>query len=150
MASQEHVRQYLAYWFQLGKRVLIHGGRESMLPQPVIQGNRYSAEFEACWRRIMTAGAGDCYLEGTPQTIQELLSPTWDISPCSRCDMPVPMLSLGATVPSCPCSDMPSWPDLGLPRPRSPVDSNAHLSQIRDRLMQTNRSAANSSSNLSS
>jgi hypothetical protein len=53
MASEQEVRQYLAYWFQLGKKVLIRNGQESLLPQPVIQGDRYSQAFEDCWQQIL-------------------------------------------------------------------------------------------------
>ncbi|MBF2080417.1 MAG: hypothetical protein IGR76_18340 [Synechococcales cyanobacterium T60_A2020_003] len=136
MASPEHVRQYLAYWFQLGKRVLLKNGEESLLPEPVFQGNRYSDSFERCWNYILRSESGDCYLEGTRQTIAELLSPSWDVVSCARCDMPVPMIVLGnaADSVSCPCSDLPSWPDTELPAPRSAVDSTDKLDRIRRRL----------------
>lgn len=141
MASEQQVRQYLAYWFQLGKRVLIHGGRESLLPRPVIQGNRYSDEFESCWQQINANNAGDCYLEGTNQTIAELLSPAWEINPCSRCSMPVPLRTVGmVSSPDCTCSDIPDWPNNDMPQPRDPIDSQTLLMQIRDRLKQTSES----------
>ncbi len=75
MASEQQVKQYLAYWFQLGKRLLIRGGEEALLPVPVIQGDRYSQAFEDCWKKISAPNAGDCHLEGTGQTIAELLTP---------------------------------------------------------------------------
>lgn len=135
MASQEQVRQYLAYWFQLGKRLVVEN-HEMILPDPVIQGDRYSAEFEACWQRILDSKHKDFYLEGTHQTIAELLSPCWDVLPCVRCEMPVPMMCVGfPSDPSCPCFDLPSWPNLDLPRPRSPVNSHTQLNQIRERLL---------------
>lgn len=137
MASQEQVRQYLAYWFQLGKRVLIFNGDEALLPQPVIHGDRYSSEFEDCWQRIQSVDSGDCYLEGTDQTIAELLSSEWEIVSCARCAMPVPMVVQGQPPDSCPCYDLPLWPDTELPAPRSPVNSRDRLSQIRDRLTQS-------------
>lgn len=135
MASQHQVRQYLAYWFQLGKSVLIHGEQEALLPRPVIQGDRYSQEFEDCWQRVKSSESGDCYLEGTEQTIAELLSPAWDISPCARCSMPVPMPNAGMSAEVCPCVDLPNWPDTETPQPRSPVSSQNHLVGIRDRLL---------------
>jgi len=134
MASEQQVRQYLAYWFQLGKRVLLHGGKEACLPRPVIQGDRYSPEFEACWQRVCAPEAGDCYLELTNQTIAALLTPAWDISPCSRCSMPVPVQVVGVPSLECTCSDLPNWPNTEIPQPRSPISSEAKLLQIRDRL----------------
>jgi hypothetical protein len=136
MASEHQVKQYLAYWFQLGKRVLVRGGQTGLLPQPVIRGDRYSPEFEDCWRKLRSADAGDCYLEGTSQTIAELLSPAWELNPCSRCSMPVPVKSLGIANLECPCVDVPNWPNTEIPQPRAPINSQTSLGEIRDRLRQ--------------
>jgi hypothetical protein len=141
MASQQQVRQYLAYWFQLGKRLILNHGAATMLPQPVIRGDRYSAEFEECWQRVTASDARDCYLEGTSQTIAELLSDTWEVSPCARCEMPVPVPNLGLQPLSCPCSDLPLWPNSDVPQPRSPVSDQTQLTQIRDRLLQMGQSS---------
>lgn len=135
MAAQAQVRQYLAYWFQLGKKIMIHNGEAALLPQPVIQGDRYSDEFEQCWQRVTAPDAGDCYLEGTSQTVAELLSSSWEVSACARCAMPVPLPNLGIPSLECPCSDLAFWPDTSAPQPRSPVSNEAQLSKIRDRLM---------------
>jgi hypothetical protein len=137
MASQEEVKRYLAYWFQLGKKVLLHNGRESVLPASVLNGDRYSQEFESCWQRILSSNLGDCYLEGTIQSIQQLLTPAWEIMLCARCEMPVPTLDLGVVSPTCPCHDLSNWPNLELPLPRSPIDSSAYLSKIQQRLRQS-------------
>ncbi|MGK7877694.1 MAG: hypothetical protein AB4426_31645 [Xenococcaceae cyanobacterium] len=138
MASEQQVKQYLAYWFQLGKKVILHNDQEALLPQRVIEGDRYSLEFERCWQRILRGDSGDCYLEGTEQTIQQLLTPSWDIEPCARCDMPVPMIDLGIQSPNCTCNDLPTWPNKELPAPRSPVDTQKRLSEIRERLLSKN------------
>lgn len=138
MASETQVRQYLAHWLQLGKRVFIHNGKEALQPRSIIAGDRYSPEFEDCWRRVCASDAGDCYLEGSEQTIAELLSSEWDVDACSRCAMPVPIRKVGLPPDSCPCFDLPNWPDNELPQPRSPVSSQTLLSQIRDRLAETN------------
>lgn len=135
MASPDQVKQYLAYWFQLGKRLIFAHG-EAVLPQPVIEGNQYSAEFEACWQKVLAVEGRDCYLEGTFQTMSELLSEGWDLASCVRCGMPVPMVSLGVQSGPCPCFDIPTWPNTDLPQPRSPVDSDAQLELIRTRLLQ--------------
>ncbi|UBF25288.1 hypothetical protein K9N68_27335 [Kovacikia minuta CCNUW1] len=140
MASEQKVRQYLAYWFQLGKGVVLQGGNEVLHPNPVIQGNQYSQAFEACWQQVLSPESGDCYLEGTTQTIAELLTPGWEIDACSRCSMPVPIKNLGAVSSlDCPCIDLPEWPNMEVPQPRSPVDSQTLLAQIRDRLNKVNR-----------
>lgn len=134
MAYEQEVRQYLAYWFQLGKKVLIGNAQKSLLPQPVIQGDRYSQEFEDCWRQILAADLNDCYLEGTEETVAELLTPAWDVAPCARCNMPVPVRNVGMPPLSCPCNDLSNWPHTEVPAPRSPVNTQAQLMGIRDRL----------------
>ncbi len=138
MASQEEVKQYFAYWFQLGKKVVLGNGVERLLPQPVIRDASYSPEFEQCWQRIISPTSGDCYLEGTHETIAELLTPAWDLTSCGRCEMPVPMRSVGMPVLLCPCNDLPSWPNTELPSPRQPVDTQVQLKEIRDRLLAKN------------
>lgn len=135
MASEQEVRQYLAYWFQLGKKVFIHNGQDSLLPQPVIQGDRYSQEFEDCWQQLLTPESGDCYLEGTEETVTELLTPGWSVSPCARCSMPVPIRNVGMPPLSCPCNDLSSWPNTEIPAPRSPINSQTQLTEIRERLL---------------
>jgi hypothetical protein len=134
MASPDHVKQYIAYWFQLGKHLVLSQG-ELVLP-PVFEGDHYSPAFEACWQQVLEKGGQNCYLEGTIQTIADLLSSQWDISSCARCSMPVPMVHLGIHSAPCPCFDLPTWPNPDLPQPRSPVDSRNQLQQIRDRLSQ--------------
>jgi len=138
MASEQQVRQYLAYWFQLGKRLITHNGQKSLKLTSVISGDRYSDEFEACWNLVCSPESGDCYIEGTTQTIQELLSSAWEISSCARCAMPVPTRSLGMPSDECPCFDLPYWPDTETPQPRSPVRTADSLQKIRDRLSRPN------------
>jgi hypothetical protein len=134
MASNEQVKRYLAYWFQLGRRVIIEEGKDAILPQPIYQGDRYSAEFETCWQRIQKADPTKCHLEGTIQTIGELFNAHWEIEPCARCDMPVPILMLGNRQPTCPCGEMPLWPNTELPQPRTPLDDRTQLERIRQRI----------------
>lgn len=135
MASKEKVKQYLAYWFQLGKKVLMNNGQKPIIPQKVIEGDRYSPEFELCWQQILLCESKDCYLEGTHQSIEQLLSPLWEIQPCARCDMPVPTIDLGMSSSPCPCHDLPSWPNTEVPAPRSPISTRARLGDIRSRLL---------------
>ncbi len=134
MASEQQVKRYLAYWFQLGKRVLIRNGELALQPQQVIAGDRYTEEFENIWQQILSPDSGDCYLEGTDETIAELLTPEWVVEPCARCDMPIPVRNVGMPPASCPCFDLYSWPNKDLPAPREPISSQQHLSGIRDRL----------------
>ncbi len=134
MASEQQVKRYLAYWFQLGKKVVIRNGDSAVLPQSVIAGNRYSDEFESIWQLILSPESGDCYLEGTRERIADLLTPKWIIEPCVRCDMPVPMINIGLPPELCPCNDIPTWPNTEIPLPREPINTQKHLQGIRDRL----------------
>ncbi|HHP7232399.1 MAG TPA: hypothetical protein ACFCUY_16255 [Xenococcaceae cyanobacterium] len=134
MASTQNVKSYLAYWFQLGKSLVLSNGREMLLPEPVMQGDRYSSQFEACWQKVMAVEGKNCYLEGTDSTIDSLLSPAWEICPCARCEMPVPRVELGQASLMCPCHDLPHWPNSELPTPRSPINNSSHLTRIRNRL----------------
>jgi hypothetical protein len=134
MASEQQVKRYLAYWFQLGKKVVIRNGESTLQPQTVIAGDRYSDEFERIWEYILSPASGDCYLEGTPQTIAELLTPRWNVEGCARCDMPVPVIDVGMPPELCPCSDLATWPNTEIPAPREPVSSQDRLREIRERL----------------
>lgn len=134
IANAEWVKGYLAYWFQLGKKVVSRDGQQVLLPQPIWERNRYSSEFERCWQKILASDQQDFYLEGMEQSLQELLSPRWEIVSCARCEMPVPIKKLGAQSLTCPCYDLPDWPNTELPQPRSPIDSQVHLDRLRDRL----------------
>jgi hypothetical protein len=141
MASRQEVKKYLAYWFQLGKRVVIGNGKDTLRPKSVIAGDRYSEEFEECWQKVTSPQAGNCYLEGTQETIAELLTPAWEMHTCARCCMPIPVKSLGMPPELCPCNDLPTWPNTELPLPRSPVNSQQKLKSIRDRLLDNNSSS---------
>ncbi|MGJ5673189.1 MAG: hypothetical protein ACR9NN_06190 [Nostochopsis sp.] len=138
MASQNEVKKYLAYWFQLGKKVIINNGVEALLPKSVIAGDRYSDEFEECWQTIISEEADDCYLEGTTETIAELLTSHWEMYPCSRCTMPKPLRNMGMPAESCPCNDLSDWPNTEVPLPRDPVNSQVQLKLIRDRIAKIN------------
>lgn len=135
MATKQEVKGYLAYWFQLGKKVMASNGKTSFLPQQVLKGDRYSQEFEECWQMILSPETGDCYLEGTHETIAELLTPAWEMLPCGRCAMPVPIRSVGMPALLCPCNNLPNWPNTELPPPRSPVSTPEQLTVICDRLI---------------
>ncbi len=135
MATPLQVREYLAHWFQLGKRVILPATQETLLPNPIFYQGSYSAEFEAGWQRLNEPQNAQAYLDGTPQTIAELLTQAWEISPCSRCEMPVPIVDLGQPLIGCPCHDLPSWPNTGIPMPRRAVDSQRQLSNLRSRLL---------------
>ena len=108
-----------------------------MLPVPVLRGDHYSRQFEECWQRITSPESGDCYLEGTSETIAQLLTPEWEIIQCARCPMPLPVRTVGMPAASCPCHDLPSWPNTEIPMPREPVNSQNYLNSIRHRLIRT-------------
>ncbi|ELR99688.1 hypothetical protein [Gloeocapsa sp. PCC 73106] len=134
MASTTEVKQYLAYWFQLGKGVVVGNSEKTLLPNRVYEGDRYSREFETCWQQISTLNPAETHLEGTNQSIEQLLSPQWDINSCARCEMPVPAIVVGLTNPGCPCDDLDSWPNSELPSPRSAVSNQKHLNNLTQRL----------------
>lgn len=134
MASEQQVKQYLAYWLQLGKKVVVRNGQETIQPKTIIVGDRYSQEVEDIWNFVRSPESGNCYIEGTEQPFSELLSSNWEINPCSRCAMPVPIRTVGMPPESCPCFDLPNWPDTETPQPRDPVSTQALLLKIRDRL----------------
>lgn len=135
MASSTDVKKYLAYWLQLGKKIIIPSRNLSLCPANILQLDRYSVEFEECWALISDEKTGDCYLEGTIQTIQELLSPKWEISNCARCAMPVPMIQIGIQPQGCVCSDVEGWPNEELPKPRQPMNNQQKLQNIRTSLL---------------
>ena len=135
MATKHKVKDYLAYWLQTGKRLFYPAMPDGHKFTSIIQGDRYSREFEECWEHICDPSSGEVHLEGMIQTIQELLSPEWEIMSCSRCEMPIPMVVLGANDSICPCNDIELWPNLEVPQPRSPIDSNQRLLAIQSRLL---------------
>ena len=142
MATKQEVKIYLAHWFQLGKTVVLNRDNVIFSPKKVITGNSYSQEFEECWQQIISSKTGDCCLEGTHQTIQELLTPAWEIVNCSRCDMPLAMHSIGMPAAICPCHYLTNWPNTEVPSPRCPIDSQIYLQQIRDRLIEKSETSS--------
>ena len=148
MASEQHVKEYLAHWLQLGKRVVVSNGKYQCSPGVILQGNRYSPEFERCWSAILAVGGRDCYIEGTEFTIDQLLSPAWDISACARCQVPVGTPVVICDQYLCPCHDLMTWPNTEVPLPRLPINSQHRLIDLRDRLKESsNRDSGHDSSN---
>ena len=136
MANKTQVKQYLAYWFQLGKKIIIPSRNEGIVPDKVLNTHNYSSEFEQLFESVTQyPTAQDSYLEGTQQTIAELLSSQWEISNCARCAMPVPVIESGMQPISCVCDDLNNWPNNDLPHPRSPVSSQQNLGRIRGSLL---------------
>ncbi|MGF1567955.1 MAG: hypothetical protein ACFCVD_07770 [Nodosilinea sp.] len=134
MASPEQVRDFLAHWFQLGKPVVLNGGQDQCLPALIFHQGHYSQGFEACWQRIMATQGQGCYLQGTTQTVAELLSPGWEVTHCARCTMPVAIPTLGMMTLPCPCNDLPTWPSSEVPVPRPAVSDEQRLGDLRRRL----------------
>ncbi|MFN6560790.1 MAG: hypothetical protein RMY28_013540 [Nostoc sp. ChiSLP01] len=135
MATKQEVKAYLAYWFQLGKKVIVGNGKASILPKSVLDGDRYSKEFEECWEQILSKESAECHLEGTQETIAELLTSVWEMLPCCRCTMPVAARNLGMPPLLCPCNDLLSWPNTELPTPRAPIKTQEQLKIIQARLL---------------
>ena len=136
MAQTQQVKKYLAYWFQLGKKIIHSSQNKTLMPQKVLNGHGYSSEFEKLWTVVSQENNSDkYYLEGTGQTIEQLLSSQWDIVSCARCNMPVPMIELGQQINGCVCDDLDNWPNNELPNPRSPVNNQQNLTRIKDSLI---------------
>ncbi len=133
MASVPEVKQYLAQWFQLGRKVYLDNGKVALLPHQVFHELGYSAEFEQCWQAISST-QGDCYLEDTTQTIADLLTSEWEIVECARCRMPVYLPVVGTTTEACPCHNLPQWPNDELPAPLSRAVVGAKQLQLQQRL----------------
>lgn len=142
MAESATVKKYLAYWFQLGKKMILPNQGITLLPSKIYShhGGDYSQEFEDCWNLINQKENQDCYLEGTSQTIQQLLSSKWEITDCARCSMPVPMIDIGFQASGCMCGDMDNWPNNELPTPRNPVNNQSKLKKISESLKEKSAS----------
>lgn len=134
MALDQEVKQYLAHWFQLGRKVVLPSG-QTILPSKVFAQDHYSVEFKQCWQQLIDQP--QAYLEGTQQTIQELRSNSWQINSCARCGMPVPIVDSGISSLDCPCSELDTWPNQDLPKPRTAVNSDHYLQGILTRLNRT-------------
>lgn len=136
MALPTHVKTYLAYWFQLGRGLWMPPFDHLVKPTVILSHGRYSEEFELIWRQLSEPNmALQSYLEGTTQTLGELLSASWDIQGCARCGLPVPMKVSGLPELVCPCTDMETLPDLeDLPAPREPVNDRVALQAVCSRL----------------
>lgn len=135
MASETEVKEYLAYWFQLGKGIVLPKSEKVLFPQPVFEGTQFSEVFEQSWQQIL-ANQGDCYLEGTEQTIHQLLSPAWELVSCARCTLPMPFSRVHPPSCLCPCADLSLWPNSELPLPKLPTGEGPHLRRVQLRLQQ--------------
>jgi len=135
MANATEVKDYLGYWFQLGKGVVFPKSQKIVLPDPIFSQQYFSAAFEDCWQSIVTS-AEDCYLEGTEQTLRELLTPEWEIISCARCALPVPTSRTHVPSCLCPCVDLDSWPNLELPQPRLPLNRVLSLRKVHSHLLE--------------
>lgn len=134
MASQQEVQTYLAHWFQLGKSVHINNGQITRRPMPVLEGGQFSRDFQDCWQAIMAVEGRNCYLDGANETIEELLSPKWEITSCALCDMPTTISGVMPIAGLCTCSDLDSWPNNELPAPHMPINNKKHFSRLKTRL----------------
>lgn len=135
MATVHQVKQYLAYWFQVGKPLIAPHENRRLLPSTITVGERYTTEFNEFFTELLSPRYRDSYLEGTTQTLQELLSARWSLSACARCAMLVPLDNVGLKI-GCPCTDLEEWPNLDLPLPHCPNNVRAQLTVIHQRLQE--------------
>jgi hypothetical protein len=137
MASAANVKKYLAYWLQLGQGMRLPQRSTVVKPRSILADGQYSPEFEALWQQLQNPQiAVDSYLEGTTQTIAQILSPEWEIHSCPRCELPVPIRVQGLPAEGCPCCDIPHLPNFETILPREPVKSQDVLAHICDRLQE--------------
>ncbi len=133
MASSQQIKQYLAYWVQLGKGIVI-GDRPPVYCKTVLAQETYCNEFESIWQQIEACHGERCHITGTDQELAELFSEQWEITACYRCELFVPQKTRGMPATACPCADLDNWPNLEIPKPRLPLSSHGHLAKIRQRL----------------
>jgi hypothetical protein len=134
MASSKEVKDYIAQWLQLGKHLEI--GDQTITLTTVRQSHAYSPDYEILWQKISCpATAKQIYLSGCDQSIEDLLSPRWQIVNCYRCHglIPTPLFQQGMCL-GCPCADLPALPDVNLVMPHPPIDSQQRLQQVADRV----------------
>lgn len=134
MANATEVKEYLSYWFQLGKSVVFPKSQVIVRPDPIFSQHAFSPAFEACWQR-MVLSSEDCYLEGTEQSVRDLLKPEWEMISCARCDLPIARSRNHIPTCLCPCIDLASWPNLELPQPRLPLHRGSALRNVHKRLL---------------
>jgi hypothetical protein len=134
MAHAQSVRDYIAQWLQLGKKIIV--GDTPVAKVPIRGVGGYTPEFENLWHWLTSeAIAPQAYLSATDQTIAQLLSDRWEIVPCARCDTLIPMpASPTGYCPPCPCTDLPNLPNLDLVLPHPPINSQVQLAQLAERL----------------
>jgi hypothetical protein len=146
MASRTLVKNYVAQWMQMGKAVSLSTQGEQVRIYKILQGEKYSPSFNQLWDEISTTKAQEAYLSGTDQTVSDLLSNKWEIVACARCNLLVPSIDIGPRFPvCCPCSDLPTHPNLDLVAPHRPVTLASHLDDLCDRLSQKSEDQAQES-----
>ena len=139
MASRTLVKNYIAQWMQMGKSISLSTQGKQVSIYKIINGEEYSSLFNKLWDEISTTKADEAYLDGTDQTIDDLLSDRWEIIGCARCSLLVPSLDLGPRVPvCCPCDDLPTHPNLDLVAPHVPVKLSTAINELCDRLISKN------------
>ncbi|NKB18516.1 MAG: hypothetical protein HC770_11595 [Pseudanabaena sp. CRU_2_10] len=120
----------------MGKKVFIQSQNKLVGVKCVVRGESYTNEFEQLWAEISDPRSGDVYLDGTDESIQELLSPKWEVVSCARCEMPIPIGMGPQAAQICPCNNFGCYPNLEAIAPREPVITAKHLSSIMSRLKQ--------------
>jgi hypothetical protein len=139
MATHQEIRHYLTHWFQLGKRIIINSTPRTIAP--TLNTDRPSAEFETLWQEIL-ANPHLAYLEDSEIDLAQLLTGTWEIIDCARCEMPVPLKIAGIIDNHCICQNMDTWPNSDTLEPHNPINTTQQLQQLRQRLTSSSQSHA--------
>lgn len=132
MASKTEVKEYLAYWMQLGRKLVVADRLVSL--DQVVAGDHYTTRFEEIWQESQ-AQAEFTSLEGSEVSLKQLFAPTYELLDCPRCHLPLPSPDLGPRpAQSCPCDHLKLLPNLDTVPPRLPIDTGAKLRSIYQRL----------------
>lgn len=132
MAQATEIKEYLACWMQLGRRLILSDRAVSL--DQVIAGDHYTTRFEEIWQEGQSHPESTS-LEGSSLTLKELLAPSYELLSCPRCNLPLPSASLGPrSAQPCPCDNLNLWPNFDTVPPRQPVDTTAKLRSICHRL----------------
>lgn len=135
MANKTEVKQYLACWMQLGRKLLL-ADRVVSLDQ-VIAGDHYTTRFEEIWQEGQSCPAS-ATLEGSNINLEQLFNTHYELLSCPRCNLPLPSISLGPrSVQPCPCDNLHLWPNLDTVPPRQPVSTPKELRSIYQRLAES-------------
>jgi signal transduction histidine kinase len=107
MADLKALKSYVAYYVSRGKSIRSPFQGDLSFQGIVYQHTGYHPQFQQFWESLQQQRDFDeLSIVGDRLSFQQLLQQDWDISPCARCDLPIPTPSVAAyDVPSCVLCD---------------------------------------------